>query len=133
MFLNRGSLGIVLKFSPYLNVFEATRAFRKLIEDVRFDEISISATSPRLLISAVDVRTGEFRILRSHAIDKEPADEITSRCDPGFGGGAPALSSRLSERARVLGWPVAQNPPVRDLPNAAPARARVDFHPTSSG
>jgi hypothetical protein len=57
MFLNRGSLGIVLEFSPYLNVFEATRAFRKLIEDVRFDEISISATAPRLLISAADVRT----------------------------------------------------------------------------
>ena len=73
---------------------------------MRFDEISISSAAPRLLISAADVRTGEFRILRSHAIDKEPADQITSRCDLGFGGGAPALSSRSSERARVFGWPV---------------------------
>src|SRR4029450_2494598 len=74
-----GSLGLVLEFSPYLNVFEASRDFKRLIEDVvRFDEISISSTSPRLLISAADVRTGEFRVFRSHAIDQEPADEITS-------------------------------------------------------
>jgi NTE family protein len=50
-----------------------------VIEDVvRFDEISISSTALGLLISAADVRTGEFRIFRSHAIDEEPADEITS-------------------------------------------------------
>jgi NTE family protein len=74
-----GSLGLVLEFSPYLNVFEASRDFKKLIEDVvRFDEISVSSTAPRLLISAADVGTGEFRIFRSHAIDAEPADEITS-------------------------------------------------------
>ena len=39
-----GSLGLVLEFSPYLNVFEASRDFKKLIEDVvRFDEISVSS------------------------------------------------------------------------------------------
>ena len=74
-----GSLGFALEFSPYLNVFEASRDFKKLLEDsVRFDEISVSSTAPRLLISAAEVRTGEFRIFRSHAIDEEPADEITS-------------------------------------------------------
>jgi NTE family protein len=115
-----GSLGLVLEFSPYLNVFEASSDFRKLIEDsVRFDEISISSTAPRLLISAAEVRTGEFRIFRSHAIDEEPADEITS--DVILASAAVPSLFRAVHLGGHLYWDglFAQNPPVRDLPDAA--------------
>jgi NTE family protein len=115
-----GSLGLVLEFSPYLNVFEASRNFKKLIEDVgRFDEISVSSTAPRLLISAADVRTGEFRIFRSHAIDAEPADEITS--DVILASAAVPTLFRAVHLGGHVYWDglFAQNPPVRDLPDAA--------------
>jgi NTE family protein len=115
-----GSLGLVTEFSPYLNVFEASRDFKKLIEDVvRFDEISISSNAPRLLISAADVRTGEFRIFRSHAIDEEPADEITS--DVILASAAVPTLFRAVHLGGHLYWDglFAQNPPVRDLPDAA--------------
>jgi NTE family protein len=115
-----GSLGLVLEFSPYLNVFEASRDFRKLIEDVvRFDEISISPIAPRLLISAADVRTGEFRIFRSHAIDGEPADDITS--DVILASAAVPTLFRAVHLGGHVYWDglFAQNPPVRDLPDAA--------------
>jgi NTE family protein len=115
-----GSLGVVLEFSPYLNVFEASRDFKKLIEDVvRFDEISVSATAPRLLISAADVKTGEFRIFRSHAIDEEPADDITS--DVILASAAVPTLFRAVHLDGHVYWDglFAQNPPVRDLPDAA--------------
>jgi NTE family protein len=115
-----GSLGLVLEFSPYLNVFEASCDFRRLIEDVvKFDEINISSTAPRLLISAADVRTGEFRIFRSHAIDEEPADEITS--DVILASAAVPTLFRAVHLSGHVYWDglFAQNPPVRDLPDAA--------------
>jgi NTE family protein len=115
-----GSLGFVPEFSPYLNVFEPSRDFKKLIEDVvRFDEINISSTAPRLLISAADVRTGEFRIFRSHAIDEEPADDITS--DVILASAAVPTLFRAVQLGKHLYWDglFAQNPPVHDLPDAA--------------
>lgn len=115
-----GSLGLVLEFSPYLNVFEASRDFRKLIEDsVRFDEISIPSNAPRLLISAAEVRTGEFRIFRSHPIDDEPADEFTS--DVILASAAVPTLFRAVHLGGQVYWDglFAQNPPVRDLPDAA--------------
>jgi NTE family protein len=91
-----------------------------LIEDVvRFDEISISSTAPRLLISAADVKTGEFRIFRSHAIDEEPADDITS--DVILASAAVPTLFRAVHLGEHMYWDglFAQNPPVRDLPDAA--------------
>jgi NTE family protein len=114
------SLGLMLEFSPYLNFFEASRDFKKLIEDVvRFDGIHVSSTAPRLLISAADVRTGDFRIFRSHAIDEEPADEITS--DVILASAAVPTLFRAVNLGGHLYWDglFAQNPPVRDLPDAA--------------
>ena len=102
---------------------------------MRFDEISVSSNAPRLLISAADVRTGEFRIFRSHAIDREPADEITS--DVILASAAvPTLfrAVQLGEHvywdglfAQILPFETFQTPP------ASKVRVRVDFHPTSSG
>ncbi len=115
-----GRLGFVLEFSPYLNVFEASRDFRKLIDNsVRFDEISIASTAPRLLLSAAEVRTGEFRIFRSHAIDGQPADEITS--DVILASAAVPTLFRAVHLGGNVYWDglFAQNPPVRDLPDAA--------------
>jgi NTE family protein len=115
-----GRLGFVPEFSPYLNIFEGSRDFRKLIEDsVPFDQISISSTAPRLLISAANVKTGEFRIFRSHAIDGEPADEITS--DVILASAAVPTLFRAVHVDSNIYWDglFAQNPPVRDLPDAA--------------
>jgi NTE family protein len=115
-----GRLGFVPEFSPYRNIFEASRDFRKLIEDsVPFDEISIPATGPRLLISAAEVRTGEFRIFRSHAIDKQPADEITSNVI--LASAAVPTLFRAVHLGGNIYWDglFAHNPPVRDLPDAA--------------
>jgi NTE family protein len=115
-----GSLGLVLEFSPYLNVFEPSRDFKKLLEDVvRFDEIRVTSTAPRLLISAANVSTGQFRIFRSHEIDKEPADKITS--DVILASAAVPTLFRAVQLGGNLYWDglFAQNPPVRDLPDAA--------------
>ena len=122
-----GRLGLVLEFSPYLNVWEASRDFKKLIEDVvRFDEISISATAPRLLISAADVKTGEFRIFRSHAIDEEAADDITS--DVLLASAAVPSLFRAVHLSGQVYWDglFAQNPPVRDLPDAARGEGKAE-------
>jgi NTE family protein len=129
-----GSLGLVLEFSPYLNVFEASRDFKKLLEDVvRFDEIRVTSTAPRLLISAANVRTGQFRIFRSHEIDKEPADKITS--DVILASAAVPTLFRAVHLggnlywdglfAQILPFAIFRMPPV--------ARARADFLLTSSG
>jgi NTE family protein len=115
-----GRLGFVLEFSPYLNIFEASRDFRKLLDDiVRFDETSIPPTAPRLLISAAEVITGEFRIFRSHEIDEEPADQMTS--DIILASAAVPTLFRAVHRGNNIYWDglFAQNPPVRDLPDAA--------------
>ena len=125
-----GSLGFVLEFSPYLNVFEASREFKKLLEDVvRFDEINISSTAPRLLISAADVRTGEFRIFRSHAIDEEPADDMTS--DVILASAAVPTLFRAVHLGGHVFWDglFAQNPPVRDLPDAARGEGEYEGRP----
>jgi NTE family protein len=112
--------GLVPEFSPYLNVLEASREFRKLIEDsVQFDELNISSNAPRLLISAAEVRTGEFRIFRSHAIEEEPADAITR--DVILASAAVPTLFRAVQLDGHIYWDglFAQNPPVRDLPDAA--------------
>jgi NTE family protein len=113
-------LGFVLELSPYRNVFEASRDFQRLIEDsVPFDEIRISPTSPRLLISAAEVKSGDFRIFRSHAIDEEPADEITSKVILASAA-VPTLFRAVHLDSKIY-WDglFAQNPPVHDLPDAA--------------
>ena len=41
-----GGLGFVPEFSPYLNIFEASREFQQLIENsVQFDEIRIPSNA----------------------------------------------------------------------------------------
>jgi NTE family protein len=125
-----GSLGLALEFSPYMNVFEASRDFKKLIEDVvRFDEIHVSSRAPRLLISAANVKTGDFRIFRSHEIDEEPADVITS--DVILASAAVPTLFRAVHLGENFYWDglFAQNPPVRDLPDAARGDGRGGVPP----
>src|SRR3712207_4439410 len=75
-----GGFGLVFEPNPYLNPFEAHEAFLRLLErHLPFDEIEpgrIDPSGPRLLVSATDVRTGEFRVFRSHAVNGYPADWI---------------------------------------------------------
>ena len=125
-----GGLGFVPEFSPYLNIFEASREFQQLIENsVQFDEIRIPSNAPRLLISAAEVRTSEFRIFRSHEIDEEPADEITS--DVILASAAVPTLFRAVHLGQHLYWDglFAQNPPVRDLPDAARGEGKDGLPP----
>ena len=125
-----GSLGFVPEFSPYLNIFEASREFQQLIENsVQFDEIRIPSNAPRLLISAAEVRTSEFRIFRSHEIDEEPADEITSNVI--LASAAVPTLFRAVHLGQHLYWDglFAQNPPVRDLPDAARGEGKDGLPP----
>ncbi len=117
-----GRLGVVFEPSPYLNPFEASRAFLRLLEQhVPFDEIApdkIGASAPRLLVSAADVRTGEFRVFRSHEVNGYPADAITSRVIL-----ASAAVPTLFKAVPLDGglyWDglFSQNPPLRELIDA---------------
>ena len=115
-----GRLGVLLEISPYVNPFEASRTFRQMLEDtVPFDDLVIAPTAPRLLVSAADVNTGEFRIFRSHPINREPADRISSQTILASAA-VPTLFRSVPLEGHLY-WDglFAQNPPVRDLPDAA--------------
>ena len=113
---------------PISEHFEASREFQQLIENsVQFDEIRIPSNAPRLLISAAEVRTGEFRIFRSHEIDEEPADEITS--DVILASAAVPTLFRAVHLGQHLYWDglFAQNPPVRIFRTLPGVKVRTDF------
>ncbi|MBL8929498.1 MAG: patatin-like phospholipase family protein [Kineosporiaceae bacterium] len=117
-----GSMGMSPEISAYRNPFEAHRAFLRLMDTVPFEELTpdrVGPGDPRLLISAVDVRTGEFRVFRSHRLFGNPPDQIT--------GEVVLASAALPTvfRAVHLGEGVywdggfSQNPPLRELIPAA--------------
>jgi NTE family protein len=117
-----GRLGVVFEPSPYLNPLEASRTFLRLLEKhVPFDEIrpdKIDASAPRLLVSAADVRTGEFRVFRSHEVNGYPADRITSRVILASAA-VPTLFKAVPLNG-ALYWDglFSQNPPIRELIDA---------------
>jgi NTE family protein len=115
-----GRLGVQLEVSPYLNPLEASREFLTRIESaVPFDDLDVTPTAPRLLISAADVNTGEFRIFRSHPIGAEPADRITSGTILASSAVPTLFEGVLIDGHLYWDGLFAQNPPVHDLPDAA--------------
>ncbi len=117
-----GRVGLVFEPSPYLNLFGAHQAFLRVLErHVPFDEIrpeDIDPSAPRLLVSAADVRTGEFRVFRSHELNGYPADRITSRVI--LASAAVPTLFRAVPLGAGLYWDglFAQNPPIRELVDA---------------
>jgi NTE family protein len=117
-----GELGITPEFSPYVNPFETHHEFLRLIErHMPFDEIEpvkLDPIGPRLLISAANVRTGEFRVFRSHKINGYAADKISSEVL--LASAAVPTLFRAVQLGDSLYWDgvFAQNPPLRELVDA---------------
>ena len=118
-----GALGLSPEISAYTNPFEAHAAFLKLLEDnIPFNDLTsdrIRDADPRLLISAVDVLTGEFRVFRSHRLSGREADEISSSVI--LASAALPTVFRAVRLDEGLYWDggFSQNPPLRELVAAA--------------
>jgi NTE family protein len=108
--------------SPYLNPFEPSRTLRRVLErHIPFAELSppLDADRPRLLISAADVESGEFRVFRSHRIGDIEADRLSAGVIMASAA-VPTLFRAVHLCDRIY-WDglFSQNPPVRELPDAA--------------
>jgi NTE family protein len=112
--------------SPYRCWWDARRSFKRLLErHCGFAEIPdllrSNQSAPRLLISAADVRSGEFTLFRSHPVSHQgityPATTMTA--DVILASAAvPSLFRAVQIDGRHY-WDglFAQNPPVRELPD----------------
>jgi NTE family protein len=125
-------------------VVQSPNAFSDLAQDelrravernVRFDRINgglVGPDSPQLFVGAVDVITGGLKVFRSHRREETEAGEprFVFEDDPNSGITAEAIlaSSAIPPLFRAVRvgngvyWDglFAQNPPVRDLPDAEP-------------
>jgi NTE family protein len=129
-----GNLGLSPEVSAYSNPFEAHDAFLRLVErHVPFGDLqpdTLTDDDPRLLISAAQVLTGEFRVFPSHRLKGYGPDAITARVI--------LASSALQTVFRAVAlddgvyWDggFTQNPPLRELIPAArrdvPVRAPLE-------
>jgi NTE family protein len=86
-----------------------------------FAELSppLDPGGPRLVISAADVQSGEFRLFRSHRIGDSEADRLSSRILLASAA-VPTLFRAVHLCDRIY-WDglFSQNPPLRELPDAA--------------
>jgi len=126
-----GQLGFMVEVSPYLNPFEPSRELRALIDATVPPPLPAPApTAARLLVSAADVNSGEFRIFRSHPDGRIPADEITSTTLLASAAVPTLFRAVTLDQHRYWDGLFAQNPPVRDLPDAARAEGTDGRPPT---
>jgi NTE family protein len=107
--------------SPYSHPFEANGPFLRVLEQVvPFKELKppLDPQAPRLLISAVDVETGEFRVFRTHPMGHIQADRITSHVV--LASSAVPTLFRSVRLCHHLFWDglFSRNPPLRELPGA---------------
>ncbi|MGH3997363.1 MAG: patatin-like phospholipase family protein [Pseudonocardiaceae bacterium] len=112
--------------SPYRWWWDASEQFKQLLErHCGLAEVPhllrTNSLAPRLLISAADVRSGEFTVFRSHPVTHRgityPAAQITAEVIL-----ASAAVPTLFKAVHIDGhdyWDgvFAQNPPVRELPD----------------
>jgi NTE family protein len=115
-----GALGITPEISPYFTPFDARGDFLRLLtRHVPFAKFtSLPTDAPRLLVSAADVHTGEFRVFRSHRIGKAPASRISSKVV--LASSAVPTLFRTVHLCDEEYWDglFSQNPPLRELPDA---------------
>lgn len=114
------------EMSPYRYPSDAREQLRRLLErHCGFDELPQllrrNRSAPRLLISAADVRSGEFAVFRSHPVTHGgkiyPAADITADVIL-----ASAAVPTVFRAVQIDGrdyWDgvFAQNPPIRELPD----------------
>jgi NTE family protein len=118
-----GELGVTPEFSAYRNPWEAHEQFIEMLaRHVPFGELGperLTDDDPRLLVSAADVRTGEFRVFRSHPLNGYAADRITALVI--LASAALPTVFRAVPLCGGLYWDggFTQNPPVRELIRAA--------------
>jgi NTE family protein len=128
--------GFLVVQSPNVYSDLAQDELRRAVEkNVRFDQIGgglVGPESPKLFVGAVDVITGGLKVFKSHRREETDAGEprFAFEDDPNDGISVEAIlaSSAIPPlfRAVHLGNGVywdglfAQNPPVRDLPDAEP-------------
>jgi NTE family protein len=113
--------------SPYSiprALVDAEAQFRRLLDEhVPFEALADPpADGPRLLVGAADVLDGEFRVFRSHPSGRYGADRITSEVI--LASAAIPTIFRAPRLCRRIYWDglFSQNPPLRELPDAARER-----------
>ena len=115
-------LGITVEFSPYNIPFDARQQFLQLLErHIPFDDIrpdELDPAGPRLLVGATDVRSGRFRVFRSHVVNGYPADRISGTVI--LASSAVPTLFRAVRVGEDVYWDgvYAQNPPIRELVDA---------------
>ena len=112
--------------SPYTYHSGAEEAFIRVLDDlIPFGTLAppLPDAAPRLLVSAADVQTGEFRVFRSHGGAGVAPDHITSRTLLASAAVPPLF--RAAELDGSLYWDglFSQNPPIRELPDVVRGQA----------
>lgn len=116
-----GRLGVVLEASPYLSPFAtaARDGFLGLLEETAPEPPApYRQDGPRLLVSAADVNSGEFRIFHSHANGNTAPDVITHQVILASAAVPTIFRAEHLHQHRYWDGLFALNPPVRDLPDA---------------
>ena len=116
-----GRLGVVLEASPYLSPFATAgrNGFLALLEKTAPEPPApYPKNGPRLLVSAADVNSGEFRIFHSHANGNAPPDVITHQVILASAAVPTIFRAEHLDQHRYWDGLFALNPPVRDLPDA---------------
>ena len=127
-----GRLGIVLEASPYLSPFATTgtNRFLTLLEKTAAaPQAPYPKSGPRLLVSAADVNSGEFRIFHSHPNRNAPPDVITHEVILASAAVPTLFRAQPVDGHRYWDGLFALNPPVRDLPDAGRGHCDGDKPP----
>jgi NTE family protein len=124
-----GRIGVVLETSPYLSPFATTgkNHFLTLLEKAApAPPAPYPESGPRLLVSAADVNSGEFRVFHSHANGNAPPDVITREVILASAAVPTLFRAQQVDGHRYWDGLFALNPPVRDLPDAGRAHSNGD-------
>jgi NTE family protein len=127
-----GRLGVVLEASPYPSpaAITGTHRFLTLLEKTApAPRAPYPEDGPRLLVSAADVNSGEFRIFHSHANGNAPPDVITHEVILASAAVPTLFRAQQVDGHRYWDGLFALNPPVRDLPDAGRGHSDVDEPP----
>ena len=127
-----GRLGVVLETSPYLSPAATTgknRFLTLLDKTAPAPTPPYSESGPRLLVSAADINSGEFRVFHSHANGNSPPDAITHEVILASAAVPTLFRAEHVDGHRYWDGLFALNPPVRDLPDAGRGNSDVNEPP----
>jgi NTE family protein len=116
-----GRVGVVLEASPYLSpaaAFGRSRFLDLLRKTAPAPPTPYPDNGPRLLVSAADVNSGEFRVFHSHPNGNAPSDAISHEVILASAAVPTIFRAEHVDGHRYWDGLFALNPPVRDLPDA---------------